>query len=64
MVAMFVRDEQRTKAFWLNPETGKPFDGRSRRKTAIDHHARFAGIDDQRIAPAAAAQRGKTHHFN
>ena len=61
VIGMFVRDENCRQRTRQKTQPAEPHGRIARAKTAVDHHACAAGFDDETIALAAAAERGKAH---
>jgi hypothetical protein len=64
VIAMLMGDQYRRQLIWGKAQSGQAGRRHPGRKTAIDHHLRLAGVDNQGVTPTAAAQRRETHHFN
>ena len=61
VVAVLMRDDNTAQLFGRYVQTRQTQEGVFQSKTAIHQHACRAGCDQQRVAFAAAAQRGKLH---
>ena len=64
VVAVFMRHQHARQPGGFDTDFFQPRHRRPRGKTAVEQQPRVAGLDNQGIAPAAAAKRGETHHFN
>lgn len=61
VITMFVSDENGGKILYRQTEPRKPQLQLARAEAAVEQQPGIAGFDNQRIAAAAAAKRGKTH---
>ena len=61
VVAVFVRDQYAGEIGGCEIQAREPAFGLAQRIAAVQHQARAAPFDDERIAPAAATQAGKAH---
>ena len=64
VITVFMRQQDGINAFRSDVQTGQTLNRHLEGKATIEQHPRIADIDNQGVAPTAAAQRGKTHHFN
>ena len=64
VVAVFVGDQDPGQRLRLDTQARQPGEGLARAKTAVDEDPGGSRLDQQRVAAAAAAERGEAHHFN
>jgi hypothetical protein len=64
VITVLVRHHDRGQLIGRHTESGQPRCCLTARETTIQQHPGLAGIDNQRVALTAAAQRGEADHFN
>src|SRR5712691_3318817 len=62
VIGVLVRHDYSGEIGRLEACTGETRHGFAERKAAVEHEARAAGLDDERVALAAAAERSEAHH--